>query len=571
MDKIWLKHYPPGMPAEVDPHEFVSLRDVFKRSIRRFADLPAYSNLGATLSYAELDRASQAFAAYLQKQLHLRKGERVALMLPNLLQYPVALFGVLRAGLVVVNVNPQYTVPELEHQLKDSEAAAIVVLENFAHTLQGVLEKNPALRLHVITTEVGDMLPVIKEVLTNVVVKYVKKMVPPWTIPGAVEFNAALRAGHAEELDEAPLNHADTAFLQYTGGTTGVAKGAVLTHGNMVANVQQVAAWIAHDLKDGKEIFVCPLPLYHIYALTSSLVFMKIGAHTVLVTNPRDMHAFIHDLKRHPFTAIIGVNTLYRALLDTPEFAGVNPRSLKLAAAGGMAVQRIVAQRWKQATGVPLVEGYGLTETSPVAISNPLNIDDWTGNIGMPLPSTSAAVLDDAGQELPIGEVGEICIRGPQVMAGYWKRPDETLNVMTAQGWLRTGDMGFMDERGVFKITDRKKDMILVSGFKVFPNQIEDAVALHPGVAEVGAIGVPDERSGEAVKIVVVRSDPLLTEEALREHCRQHLTDYKIPKFIVFRSEPLPKTNLGKILRRQLRDEQQGAHVEAPRQLSEVT
>ena len=558
MEKTWLKSYPPGIRAEVDTHEFVSLRDMFKRSCRRFAELPAYSNLGATLSYAELDRASHDFAAYLQNTLRLKKGERVALMMPNLLQYPVALFGVLRAGLVVVNVNPQYTVPELEHQLVDSGATAIVVLENFAHTLQGVLEKNPTLKLHVITTEVGDMLPLAKEVLTNVVVKYVKKMVPHWSIAHAVQFNAALRTGHGQLLDEAPLAHADTAFLQYTGGTTGVAKGAVLTHGNLVANIQQVAAWIAHDLNDGKEIFVCPLPLYHVYALTSALVFMKIGAHTVLVTNPRDMPAFIHDLKRHPFTAMIGVNTLFRALLDAPQFVDVDTRSLKLAAAGGMAVQQVVAQRWKKATGVPLVEGYGLTETSPVAISNPLTIADWTGNIGMPLPSTEAAVLDDADRELPIGEVGEICIRGPQVMAGYWNKPDETAKVFTAERWLRTGDMGFMDERGVFKITDRKKDMILVSGFKVFPNQIEDAVALHPGVAEVGAIGVPDEKSGEVVKIVVVRSDPQLTEQALLEHCRKHLTDYKMPKLIEFRSEPLPKTNLGKILRRQLR--------EAPRQ-----
>jgi long-chain acyl-CoA synthetase len=558
MEKTWLKHYPPGIRAEVDTHEFVSLRDMFKRSCRRFAELPAYGNLGAKLSYAELDRASHDFAAYLQNTLRLKKGERVALMMPNLLQYPVALFGVLRAGLVVVNVNPQYTVPELEHQLVDSGATAIVVLENFAHTLQGVLEKNPTLKLHVITTEVGDMLPLAKEVLTNVVVKYVKKLVPHWQIAHAVQFNAALRTGHGQLLDEAPLTHADMAFLQYTGGTTGVAKGAVLTHGNLVANIQQVAAWIAHDLKDGKEIFVCPLPLYHVYALTSALVFLKIGAHTVLVTNPRDMPAFIHALKRHPFTAMIGVNTLYRALLDAPQFVDVDTRSLKLAAAGGMAVQQVVAQRWKKATGVPLVEGYGLTETSPVALSNPLTIADWTGNIGMPLPSTEAAVLDDADQELPIGEVGEICIRGPQVMAGYWKKPEETAKVFTADRWLRTGDMGFMDERGAFKITDRKKDMILVSGFKVFPNQIEDAVALHPGVAEVGAIGVPDEKSGEVVKIVVVRSDPQLTEQTLLEHCRKHLTDYKMPKVVEFRSEPLPKTNLGKILRRQLR--------EAPRQ-----
>jgi long-chain acyl-CoA synthetase len=560
MDKIWLKHYPPGIPGEVDVHEFASLREVLQRSCERFAGRPAYDNMGATMSYAELDRSSRDFAAFLQKSLRLNKGDRVALMMPNLLQYPVALFGVLRAGMVVVNVNPQYTVPELEHQLKDSGAAAIVVLENFAHTLQEVLDRNPTWKLHVITTEVGDMFPLVKEVLTNVVVKYVKKMVPGWKIPGATEFNAALRAGHAHTLDEVPLSQPDTAFLQYTGGTTGVAKGTVLTHGNLVANLQQLSAWIAHDLLDGKEILVCPLPLYHVYALTCNLVFMKIGARNILVTNPRDMHAFIHDLKRHPFTAIIGVNTLYRALLDAPEFAELDTRSLKMTNAGGMAVQRVVAERWKKATGVPIIESYGLTETSPGAISNPLNIEDWTGTIGMPIPSTHAAILDESDNELPIGEVGEIVVRGPQVMSGYWNRPDETAKVFTPQGWLRTGDMGCVDERGYFRITDRKKDMIIVSGFKVFPNQIEDAVALHPGVAEVAAIGAPDEKSGEVVKIVVVKSDPALTEQALLDHCRQHFTGYKMPKFVEFRSEPLPKTNLGKILRRQLRDESAATH-----------
>lgn len=554
MEKIWLNHYPQGIPAEVDIHEFASLKDVLKRSCERFADLPAYSNMGASLTYAELDQYSRDFAAYLQNALGLHKGDRVALMMPNLLQYPVALFGVLRAGMVVVNVNPQYTATELEHQLRDSGAVTIVVLENFAHTLQLVLDKNPKLNLKVITTEVGDMFPLVKEVLTNVVVKYVKKMVPEWNIPTAVEFNAALRQGREHVLHHVSLGHEDIAFLQYTGGTTGVAKGAMLTHGNMVANLQQVGAWIAHDLLDGKEVFVCPLPLYHVYALNSSLVFMKIGANNILITNPRDMHAFIHDLKKYRFTAIIGVNTLYRALLDSPEFSTVDVSGLKVTNAGGMAVQRVVAERWKAATGVPIIEAYGLTETSPGAICNPLDIVDWTGTIGMPFPSTQAAVLDEGDNELPRGEVGEICVRGPQVMAGYWNQPNETAKVFTAQGWLRTGDMGFMDERGYFKITDRKKDMIIVSGFKVFPNQIEDVVAMHPGVAEVAAIGVPDERSGEAVKIFVVRSDPGLTEQALLAHCREHLTDYKVPRIVEFRSEPLPKTNLGKILRRQLRN-----------------
>ncbi len=554
MDKIWLKNYPPGIPAEVDLTEFSSLKDLLERSCRRFGALPAYSNMGSSISYAQLDQSSRDFAAYLQQSLGLRKGDRFALMMPNLMQYPVALFGVLRAGLVVVNVNPQYTASELEHQLKNSGATAILVLENFAHTVQEVIDRNPGLALAVVTTEVGDMLPALKEVVTNVVVKYVKKMVPGWKIAGAVEFNAALRAGRGLRLDDVPVAHGDTAFLQYTGGTTGVAKGTVLSHGNLVANLQQLGAWIAHDLEEGKEVFVCPLPLYHVFALTSSLMFTKIGAHTILITDPRNMEAFLHDLRKYPFTAIIGVNTLYRALLDTPGFADVDLRSLKLASAGGMAVQRVVAERWAKATDVPLIEGYGLSETSPVVISNPLGIEQWTGTIGMPIPSTEAAILDDDGIEVAQGEVGEICVRGPQVMAGYWNRPDETRNVFTADGWLRTGDMGTMDERGCFRITDRKKDMIIVSGFKVFPNQIEDVVALHPGVAEVGAIGAPDERSGEVVKIVVVRKDPALTEQALLEHCRQYLTGYKIPKIVEFRTEPLPKSNLGKILRRQLRD-----------------
>ncbi len=564
MERIWLNHYPPGVPAEVDVDEYASLRDMLLSSCRRFGDLPAYSNMGATMSYAELDRGSRDFGAWLQGSLGLKKGDRVAIMMPNLLQYPVALFGVLRAGLVVVNVNPQYTVPELEHQLADSGAAAIVVLENFAHTLQEVLHRNPSLKPAVVTTEVGDMLPAVKELLTNVVVKYVKHMVPDWKIEGAIEFNAALRAGRGLDLADVALGHDDTAFLQYTGGTTGVAKGAVLTHGNLIANVQQMVAWMARDLVEGTEVFVCPLPLYHVYALTSSLVFLKMGAHTVLVTNPRDMKATIHDLKKYPFTIIIGVNTLYRALLDAPEFVEVDTRSLKLTSAGGMAVQRVVADRWKQRTGVTIIEGYGLTETSPVVIASPLGLETWNGTIGMPIPSTQATILDDAGNELAISAVGEICVRGPQVMPRYWNRPDETEKAFTRDGWLRTGDMGFVDDSGYFRITDRKKDMIIVSGFKVFPNQIEDAVALHPGVAEVAAIGEPDERSGEVVKIVVVRKDPALTEQALLDHCRQHLTGYKVPRIIEFRTEPLPKSNIGKILRRLLRKAPASTPAAAP-------
>jgi long-chain acyl-CoA synthetase len=563
MEPLWLSQYPPGIPADIDIHEFASLTDVLLASCQRFDDLPAYSNMGTSMSYAELERSSRHFAAYLQKSLGLRRGDRVALMMPNLLQYPVALFGVLRAGLVVVNVNPQYTVPELEHQLLDSGAVAIVVLENFAHTLQAVLQRNLALSPVVITTEVGDLFPLVKEFLTNAVVKHVKHLVPPWKIAGAIEFNAALRAGHGQVLDAVPLCHDDTAFLQYTGGTTGVAKGAVLTHGNLVANVLQMAAWMARDLVDGAEVFVCPLPLYHVYALTSSLVFLKLGAHTILVTNPRDLPALIHDLQRHRFTIIIGVNTLYRALLDAPEFADVDTSALKLTSAGGMAVQRVVAERWKARTGLPIIEGYGMTETSPVVIASPLDIAEWTGSIGLPIPSTQAVILDDDEHELAVGEVGEICVRGPQVMPGYWNHPEETAKAFTRAGWLRTGDLGTMDERGAFRITDRKKDMIVVSGFKVYPNQIEDVVALHPGVAEVAAIGVPDERTGEIVKIIVVRQDATLTEQALLDHCRQHLTGYKVPRIVEFRREALPKSNLGKILRRQLREAPLPA-VEAP-------
>lgn len=554
MDAIWLKHYPRGVPADIDLQAFASLCDVLQLSCQRFADLPAYSNMGATLTFAELDAASHDFAAYLQQVLGLQKGARVALMMPNLLQYPVALFGVLRAGLVVVNVNPQYTAPELEHQLRDSGAVAIVVLENFAHTVQAVLDHNPQLALTVITTEVGDLFTVVREVITNLVVKYVKGLVPDWIIAGSVEFNDALQAGREHALREVALCHADTAFLQYTGGTTGVAKGAVLSHGNMVANLQQLSAWIAFNLEEGKEIFICPLPLYHVYALSSALVFMKIGAHTVLISNPRDMDAFIHDLKRYPFTAIIGVNTLYRALLEEPEFLTVDVSALKLANAGGMAVQRVVADAWRNITGIPIVESYGLTECSPGVTSNRLDIHEWTGEIGLPLPSTQITLLGEADREVALGDVGEICVRGPQVMAGYWQRPEETKQAFTADGWLRTGDMGFMTAHGRLRITDRKKDMIIVSGFKVFPSQVEEAVALHPGVAEVGAIGEPDAHSGEVVKIVVFRKDPALDEETLLAHCRKHLTGYKLPHIVEFRGTPLPKSNIGKILRRQLRE-----------------
>jgi len=552
MNKPWLAQYPAGVPAEIDIHAYASLKEMLTACAARYADRPAYSSMGAVMTFRQLDEQSLAFAAWLQKVAGLRRGDRVALMMPNLLQYPVALFGVLRAGMVVVNTNPLYTPRELEHQLKDSGATAIVVLENFAHTLQEVIGATSVRT--VVTTQVGDLLPPLKRLLTNAVVKHLKKMVPPWQLAGAVAFNRALAAGRAQALTDVPLGHDDLAFLQYTGGTTGVAKGAMLSHGNMVANVLQVAAWMSPNLADGKETVVIPLPLYHVFALTGCLSFFSKGAQTVLVANPRDMPAFIATLRQAPFSAIIGVNTLFRAMLDAPGFADVDLRHLKLAVAGGMAVQHVVAHRWKERAGVPLVEGYGLTESAPVAIANPVTIAEWSGQIGIPLPSTEAAILDDAGQPVATGEVGEICLHGPQLMKGYWNRPDETAGVFTADGWLRTGDMGMMDERGNIRLTDRKKDIIVVSGFKVFPNEVEDVVTMHPGVLEAGVIGVPDERAGEAVKVLVVRKDPALTEAELLAHCKQHLTGYKMPRIVEFREEPLPKTSVGKVLRRELRN-----------------
>ncbi|MDO8419139.1 MAG: AMP-binding protein [Rubrivivax sp.] len=563
MDKPWLSQYPAGIPAEIDVDTYASLKDVLATTCARFADRPAYDSMGTVLTFRQLDDASRAFAAWLQKGARLQRGDRVALMMPNLLQYPVALFGALRAGMVVVNVNPLYTPRELEHQLVDAGATAIVVLENFAHTLAQVIRATPVRT--VVTTQVGDLFPPLKRLLTNAVVKYVKKGVPPWRLDGAVGFRRALAAGRAQALDDVALGHDDLAFLQYTGGTTGVAKGAMLSHGNMVANVLQVAAWIGRDMKDGVETLVIPLPLYHVFALTGALSFFSRGTKTVLVANPRDMPAFIATLKASHLSAIIGVNTLFRALLDAPGFAEVDLSRFKLAVAGGMAVQHVVAQRWKQVTGVPLVEGYGLTESAPVAIANPTDIAEWSGGIGVPLPSTEAAILDSEGRPLAPGEVGEIGLRGPQVMKGYWNRPEETAQIFSADGWLRTGDMGTMDERGRFHLTDRKKDMIVVSGFKVFPNEIEDVLTIHPGVLEAAVIGVPDDRAGEAVKAVVVRKDPALTQADVLTHCKQHLTAYKVPRIVEFRVEPLPKTNLGKILRRELRTAgPAGAEATAP-------
>ncbi|NNM20583.1 MAG: long-chain-fatty-acid--CoA ligase [Gammaproteobacteria bacterium] len=553
-DKTWLKNYPPGVPAEIDVDEFASLREIIEKSCTRFADLPAYSNMGKTITFAELDQMSRAFAGYLQRNLGLVRGDRVAVMMPNLLQYPVAVFGILRAGMVVVNTNPLYTARELHHQLTDSGAKAIVILENFAATLQGVLPDTAIEK--VITTQIGDMLPTPKKQLINFVIKRIKKMVPAWEIADTVSFRSTLAEGRWQELDEPALTHDDLAFLQYTGGTTGVAKGAMLTHGNMVANLQQTAGWLESLTEVGNEKIVTALPLYHIFSLTANcLTFMKLGGENILITNPRDFPAFVKELGRHPFTAITGVNTLFNALLNTPGFDQLDFSTLRLTLGGGMAVQRPVAEHWQKVTGKPLVEAYGLTETSPAACMNPLSSEGFSGSIGLPIPSTIVTIRDDDANEVPQGEIGELCIEGPQVMAGYWNRPDETAKTMTPDGALRTGDMGYIDAQGFVYITDRKKDMILVSGFNVYPNELEDVAAGHPGVLEAAAVGVPNPKSGESVKMFIVRSDPALTEKEVIDYCREHLTGYKVPREIEFRDE-LPKTNVGKILRRELRDEE---------------
>lgn len=553
MERIWLKEYPKGVPPEIDLDEFSSLKDILERSCDRFRDLPAFTNMGATLTYDDLDRLSRYFGAYLQKVLSLKRGDRVAIMMPNLLQYPIALFGALRAGMTVVNVNPLYTARELEHQLTDSGAQTIVILENFASTLQTVLAKVPVKT--VIITRIGDRLPFPKSLLVNMVVKYVKKMVPKWDIPGTVNFNQALNDGKSQTLDAIELTHEDIAFLQYTGGTTGLAKGAVLSHGNMVANLQQASAWLRPQMAEGEEIIITALPLYHIFSLTANcLTFMKLGGCNILITNPRDMPGFVKELTKLKFTAITGVNTLFNALLNTPGFEEVDFSALKIALGGGMAVQKAVADRWKAVTGTTLIEAYGLTETAPGVCINPLNLKQYNGSIGLPLPSTEVSVRNEEFEALSFGEIGEICVRGPQVMQGYWNRPDETAQVLTEDGWLRTGDMGYMDEKGYVWLVDRKKDMILVSGFNVYPNEVESVVIMHPGVLEVGAIGIPDEKSGECVKIVVVKKDPNLTAEELIEHCKKNLARYKVPKQVEFRDR-LPKTNVGKILRRALKEE----------------
>ena len=551
-ERPWLASYPAGVPAEIDVDEFGSIVDVLQTSLEKFRDRPAFANLGKVLTYADIDRLSQQFAAYLLGELKLKRGDRVAIMMPNCLQYPIATFGVLRAGLTVVNTNPMYTARELKHQLVDSGATVLLVLDNFGDVVQEVLQETQVKQ--VITTGLGDMLGFPKGAIVNFVLRHVKKMVPAFDIPGAVRFRDALTLGQMHPLPQVAIDAQDLAFLQYTGGTTGVAKGAMLTHRNLVANMQQAAAWVGVNIRMGEEVIITALPLYHIFALTANgLVFMKFGGLNVMITNPRDMPGFVKELKKTPFTAITGVNTLFNGLLNTPGFDSIDFSRLHLTLGGGLAVQRAVAERWKKVTGCTLVEAYGLTETSPAACINPMDLAEYNGSIGLPVPSTDACLKNDDGQVVALGEVGELCIKGPQVMRGYWQRPDETANVIDAEGWLHTGDMAKMDEKGFFYIVDRKKDMILVSGFNVYPNEVEDVIAMLPGVLEVGAVGVPDEKSGEAVKVVIVRKDPNLTAEEVKAHARENLTGYKQPKYVEFRTE-LPKTNVGKILRRELRD-----------------
>ena len=551
MERIWLDSYTEGTPHDIDPDTYPSLVAIIDEAIARFPDRPAFENLGVRITFAELDRLAKDFTGYLSRA-GLDKGDRIALMMPNVLQYPVALVGALRAGLVVVNTNPLYTVRELRHQLADSGARAIVVLENFGHVLEECIDDTDV--EHVVVTGLGDMLSFPKNVLVNFVVRRVKKLVPPFRIDGAVRWEDALASGRGAATGEVELTGEDLAFLQYTGGTTGVSKGAMLTHRNMVSSVLQADGFLRPFAHEGEEVIVTALPLYHIFALAvNGLTYMRFGAMSVLITNPRDMPGFVRILKGVRFTAITGVNTLFNGLMNTKGFASLDFSPMRISVGGGMAVQSAVAERWKKMTGVALLEGYGLTETSPCACMNPLHLEDYTGAVGVPMPSTECRVVDDGGCALPIDTPGELCIRGPQVMRGYWNRPEETAAVIDDEGWLRSGDIGEMDARGFFRIVDRKKDMILVSGFNVYPNEVEEVLSQHPEVLEVGAIGVPDELSGEAVKIVVVKRSPGLTEESLRAYCQEQLTGYKRPRHIVFANE-LPKTNIGKILRRELRE-----------------
>lgn len=550
MDRVWLKRYPAGVPAQIDPDHYSSLLDIFEQSIAKFADKVAFVNMGKSITYRQLDQQSQAFSAYLQHELGLKKGDAVAIMMPNLLQYPVALMGVLRAGCSVVNVNPLYTPRELQHQLTDSKARAIIIVENFAHTLMAV-EKNIQVE-HVILTKMGDMLGAVKGTLVNLVVKHLKKLIPAYQLRRFVTYKDVLQRGAGLSWQKPQMTGDDIAFLQYTGGTTGVSKGAMLTHRNMVANLEQASGFLDKFLDEGKENVVTALPLYHIFALTANFfVFFKHGGTNLLITNPRDMPNFVKELAKFPFTAITGVNTLFNGLLNTPGFAELDFSRLKLSLGGGMAVQRPVAERWKKVTKTRLLEGYGLTECCPLVTLSPFDLDDFNGSIGLPAPSTDIRLVDENGNDVPQGEAGEMIVQGPQVMLGYLNRPEETAKTIK-DGWLYTGDIATMDADGFFYIVDRKKDMILVSGFNVFPNEIEEVVAMNEKVLEVAAVGVPNEVTGEVVKVFVVKKDQSLTEQEVIAHCKQHLTGYKVPKLVEFRSE-LPKTNVGKILRRELR------------------
>jgi long-chain acyl-CoA synthetase len=551
MNKPWLKHYEAGVPETIDPNRYSSILQIFEESFKSYESLPAFTNMGATITYGDLREQGLKFADYLQNELKLKRGDRVAIMMPNILQYPVALVGILHAGCVAVNCNPLYTPRELEHQLKDSGAKAIVIFENAAATLEKVLGKTDV--KHVITTQIGDMLGFPKSLIVNFVVKKVKKMVPEWNIAGTVTFSAAVSRGNLDRLKIPKLTHKDLAFLQYTGGTTGVSKGAELTHGNIVANMMQAFAWIKGQLRPGEEIIITPLPLYHIFSLTANfLIFSSLGGLNVLITNPRDVRAFVKELKKWKFTALTGLNTLFNLLLNDEEFRKVDFSALRLTLGGGMAVQRAVAERWAEVTKCPVIEAYGLTETAPAACVNPMTNREFNGYIGLPISSTEIAIRSDDNEDCKYGEVGEICIRGPQVMRGYWGRPDETAKVMTADGFFKSGDLGFMTGDGYVKIVDRKKDMILVSGFNVYPNEIEDVMVSNPKIAECAAIGVPDEHSGEVVKLFVVKKDPSLTIEELKAFAKANLTGYKCPKHFEFRTE-LPKSNVGKILRKELR------------------
>jgi len=550
MDKIWLKSYQPGVRAEINPDAYPSLLEIFEISCQKYATKPAFVNMNTDLTFQELEIKSRAFAAFCQETLKLQKGDRFAIMIPNLLQYPIALFGILRAGLTAVNINPLYTARELEFQLKDSEAKAIIVVANFAYNLEKILDKIEM--KHIVVTEIGDGFSFPKSWLVNCVVKYLKKMVPPWHLPGSISFRTVLKKGKKLQYQKPNIQGEDVAFLQYTGGTTGIVKGAMLTHRNMVANLEQASSWVEQVIKPEGEIVITALPLYHIFSLTANcLIFLKFGALNVLITNPRDIPGFVKELKKYRFTAITGVNTLFNALLHNKQFATLDFSALKIALGGGMAVQRVVAENWKKVTGVPLLEAYGLTEACPAVCINPLNLVDYNGSIGLPIPSTDISIRDDEGKEVPLNSSGELWIRGPQVMKGYWNRPEETV-IALQNGWLKTGDIGNMDEYGFIRIVDRKKDMILVSGFNVYPNEVEDVIATFPGIKEVAVIGVPSE-GGEKVKAFIVKSDPNITSEKIIQYCRTQLTAYKVPKEIEFRTE-LPKTNVGKILRRALKD-----------------